>query len=77
MSGSTTIKPESLIDPVELTISSNTIPPDPSPFHVAGSQPVNTLTHILDKAVDGSTYVFAILGDPTQTGITEILNVFM
>jgi hypothetical protein len=80
VSGSTTIKPETLINSVESTISSNTIPlpvPDPTPLIVPSTQTINTVTYVLDKAVDGTLYTFAVLGDPTQTGITEIVNVFM
>jgi hypothetical protein len=80
ISGSPTIKPESLTNSVESTISTNTIPlpiPDPSPLIVPDSQTLNTVTQVWDTALDGTNYVFAVIGNPVQTGLTEILNVFM
>jgi hypothetical protein len=82
VSGSPTIKPESLssVNSVDSTISSNTTPipiPDPSPLNVPSTESSNTVIHVYDRVVDGSSYLFAILGDPAQTGVTEILNVFM
>ena len=80
VSGSPTSKPESLINSVESTISSNTIPlpiPDPTPLIVPGPQPLNTVIHVWDKTLDGTNYLFAVLGNTTNTGITEITNWFM
>jgi hypothetical protein len=80
VSGSPTIKSSELINSVESTISSNTIPlpiPNPLPLPIPNHLPSDTITHVLDRAVDGSIYVFAVLGDISQTINPEFINVFM
>jgi hypothetical protein len=93
VSGSSTIKPTNLdspspaseVDSLTSTVTSNTIPlpiPDPTPIMVPAPQTVpapttGTVINCFDKALDGTTYLFAIIGDTAQNMNPEFINFFM